>query len=551
MGFRVPRTVSINKLPSLPPQVEQLYKNAVDKDHNGTIDLYFEYLPFERENKFQIDPGMMGPLRNAFFGTSLEGGYLYSARIGDDDDPTSYLHFSFPDRFERQLITLLGDETYSSETRSIDQELEGHFLEMITHLRALVERNTYSYNPDGAIDNGTNAPEQGVNNTAAYIKKTFLDPLGFEVQTLEPTQHPVNAYCGRDGKINPIEERIGNHLLARRKGRPGAVPIALVGHLDTVYEFIPVRKGGWIRMEPAVDNLSVQRYTGPGIADMKGGLIIMLFTLFSMARLGLLDEFDITLLLNSDEEIGSPDSKKHLEEIAKNQSACFVFERSAGDHMTLSREGIGHARVLVQGIGTASTNLDRGVNARLEAASQDLDLWKLYQTKLKGQSIKLNVGPGGGGTLRNIVPACSWDDIEFRYPDETDEAKIREDISKILSKPRFKSDDGETAETKWTLTFHRPPKKETPETRRLFELYVTQARRFDPTFQEGKEPGNADGSLLQRGGCPTLDSVGAKGGEVHTPDKRLEYIETASLLRQAEVLAGTLRELRKRETTPK
>ncbi|MBI1909197.1 MAG: M20/M25/M40 family metallo-hydrolase [Deltaproteobacteria bacterium] len=538
------QSVPISSIP-LPPDATPEQYSSMDRNGDRVIDFQTEYLLAEQGRLFANQPALLGAIRTAFFGNDFAGYTFRTANPGR----TTEMIFENRETLEVKKVRIGSDNRWTETTTSPNSILTEPETrrKMIRYLRTLVETTSYSENPEGV----------------SHVIDT-LDPafqaLRFTTQTIRPEDYPAEFVCDEQGRAEPKKRTVGNHFLAKRKGREGAIPILLVGHTDTVYPLKRVEEGGFIRMEPqGTDNPGIPRYVGPGIADMKGGIVVILFTLYTLDQLGFLDDFDVTVFLGSDEEIGSLDSRKHIERLAAGQAGCFVFERNAGDSMAIERQGIGHIRLLFEGKSAPSSKPGEGASAILERNFTELAVDALnreYQKRAQRdksyRGILFNIGRSRGGTGANTVPSCADTLIEVRYENRSQEALIRKDLAEIVAKVDVHTAEGKPVVTKPDIQFHRPPKRDTPETataferaRGLFALYARESTRITGRpFVEKPEAGAADGSITQAVGCPTLDSVGVEGGSVHTPGQRIEFMDTASLFNRTEIMVHTLARIR-------
>ncbi len=346
-----------------------------------------------------------------------------------------------------------------------------------------------------------------------------LVALGFEV---ERASDEID-YPGRG------RAAIGPLVLARRAGPAGGPRFLLVGHYDTVFE--PDSPFQSYRLDPA----DAGRAIGPGVSDMKGGLVVMLYALRALFESGDLDRAEWTVLLNADEEIGSLSSRARIEAQAREATLGFVFESArSGGEMVRSRRGLGQFYLVVNGLAAhAGSSHSKGRSAVLALARKVVEIEALTDY---AAGITLNTGTFSGGTKRNIVPEFAEAWIDLRYDEAAQGEAVWQRLRRIAAAPHVNGTLGEL----WG-TLHRPPKPETPATRELLALHADIARAL------GSEPrppihagGGTDGSLMGALGLPTLDSMGARGGAAHT-DR--EFVVLESLSERAAIGAILLRRL--------
>jgi glutamate carboxypeptidase len=319
---------------------------------------------------------------------------------------------------------------------------------------------------------------------------------------------------GGDVDIVPAA-KVGNHLRVKFSDA-STHRVLLLGHTDTVWT------AGEIAKRPfKIEN---GRATGPGVFDMKAGILLMWMAMRALkAR-------PVTILLNSDEEIGSSSSRSLIESEASQCRAVLVLEPSLpGGALKTARKGVG--RFTVKAIGRAAhAGIDpgKGVNAVEEISRQIL---KLQQMTDSTRNTTVTVGVVQGGTRPNVVPAEAAAEIDVRIA-SIDEAGRIAAMIKALS-PEL---PGARLEIRGGI--NRPPMERNTETDRLFGAAREIAAEFGLDLKEGSTGGASDGNFTSAIGIPTLDGLGAIGGGAHAID---EWIEIDSLPQRAALLAGLIR----------
>jgi len=327
---------------------------------------------------------------------------------------------------------------------------------------------------------------------------------------------PVEAVdaAGRTARIEH-----GRHLhLTVRPTAP--MQLLLTGHMDTVYAADhPFQETRWL--EDGVLN-------GPGVADMKGGLAVMLAALKAVEASPDADRLGYEVVINSDEEVGSPASAALLASAAQGKRAALTYEPAALPDGTLAgaRPGSGNFAFVVRGRSAhAGRNPEDGRNALTAAA--DLAL-RLEALRRDGLSVNPSRIEGGGPS--NVVPdlAILRVNLRPRTPEMEDEAKaaIAVALAGVAAERdvRIESSGG----------FGRPPKPLTPTAEKLFGL-VRQAGA-DLGQQIGWQPsgGVCDGNNIAACGVPVVDTMGVRGGKIHSPE---EYLIVDSLTERAALSA--------------
>lgn len=306
----------------------------------------------------------------------------------------------------------------------------------------------------------------------------------------------------------------GNHLIARRGSRHDYV--LLIGHLDTVWEL------GTLQRIPCEIDDRVGR--GPGIFDMKAGLVIGLYAL-RLIREQKLDRFPVTFLATSDEEEGSTGSRQLIEEEARSALAAFVLE-PAGPNNSLKTKRRGVGRFTVEAHGKAAhagVEPEKGINAIEELSHQIIEVQRWNQLR---SGISVNAGLIRGGTRTNVIPEHAETVIDVRC-DAMDDVQWLTDQFATL-KPKK-----EGARLSVSGGVERPPLERSPKVLRLYEQAKQIGEAMDYSLAEFWTGGGSDGNLTAALGVPTLDGLGAEGGGAHALN---EHILTPSLAKRAALL---------------
>ncbi len=358
---------------------------------------------------------------------------------------------------------------------------------MIDQLRLLVDTDSGSYD------------KEGVDRVGAHLR-TFLEGAGLTCETF-------------------VSERYGDGLRATL-GTPDErqKPILLMGHRDTVF---PKGETGQrpFRIE---DHLAY----GPGVADMKAGLVMNSFVLAAFARFGA--PGPIVGLYTSDEEIASPSSRALIEQEARRARAVFNAEpgRPSGNVVTGRKGGV-FIRMEIRGVPAHSgVNFEQGVSA-IEELSRKVTAIHALTDLEKG--ITVNVGLVSGGQSVNTVAPNARAEIDLRYIEPQDHSRIVGQIQEIVATSFV---PGTSAELEILGEFL--PLVSTDASRQLFALYAGCAERIGLTVGEEFTGGCADSGFAAALGVPTLCATGPCGGKAHSPD---EYLELDTLVPRAQALA--------------
>lgn len=320
-------------------------------------------------------------------------------------------------------------------------------------------------------------------------------------------------------------ETFGNHLEIRFNAprARGSKPVLLLGHTDTVY---PI---GTISKMPF--RVSKGRLWGPGVLDMKGGIALILHVI--EALLGWSDgklSRSVTVLLVSDEEVGSQSSQAITEKLARESAAVLVLEPAHGLNgaVKTARKGVGEYELRATGKAAHSgLDFEKGQSAVVELAHQVLKISELVD--LRG-GITLNVGKINGGTRVNVVPAEARASIDVRI------AKMQ-DATVIEGKLRALRAVNPNCELKLTGSINRPPMERTPAVASLYTDAAEIAKQLGWDLDEAWVGGGSDGNFTAALGIPTLDGLGAVGEGAHAEH---ESILISELPRRSALLAGLI-----------
>ncbi len=323
-------------------------------------------------------------------------------------------------------------------------------------------------------------------------------------------------------RVRPVRGRsTGGCIFARPPGRKGDPAQLLLGHSDTVWP-----KG-------TLDEMPLQRdggiLRGPGVFDMKAGLAQIVFALGALDRLGLEPEVSPVVFVNSDEEIGSPESTPHIRRLARVVCRAFVLEPALGveGRLKTARKGTGRFSIRVVGR-RAHSGLDpeQGASAIQELAMVIQSLHSLTDPE---EGISVNVGQIMGGVRPNVIAAAASAEVDVRVV-TTEQARRVEDrirgLEPIVPGCRLEIQGG----------VDRPPLERTPGNRRLWEAARVLAELMEIPLEEGRAGGASDGnttSVL----TPTLDGLGAVGDGAHAAH---EYVDVDRTLERCALLACLL-----------
>ena len=325
------------------------------------------------------------------------------------------------------------------------------------------------------------------------------------------------------GRVKLHRQRAFGHVLEARFGpktKPGsAKPILLLGHLDTVWPL------GTLKTMPC--RIAEGRLWGPGTLDMKAGVAMALTTIEMLSEACLLQS-EIVLLLNGEEEIGSPVSRPITESLAAECSAVYVLEPAQGLAYKTARKGTGNWRIGVTGIAAhAGVDFEKGASAirELSRVVETVSGW----TDLK-RGLTVSVGLAAGGSKTNVIPAEAWAEVDVRIAKKADSRRIERKFAAL--KPVDKR-------CTFALTggINRPPMERTRGTVQLYRRARALAQELGFSLDEASTGGASDGNFTSALGVPTLDGMGAVGEGAHA---RHESILIEHLAPRTALLAAML-----------
>jgi glutamate carboxypeptidase len=303
--------------------------------------------------------------------------------------------------------------------------------------------------------------------------------------------------------------------------------VLLSGHMDTVYAATnPFQKLTYIN-----NNL----VNGPGVSDMKGGLIVMLHALTAFEQSDVASELGWDVFINSDEEIGSLASGVFLDDLAPNYQAALVYEPAMTPTGTLAknRKGSGKITLVAQGKAAhAGRAFDEGRNAICYLAEA---VTAVHALNGQRKGVTINVGKIAGGEALNAVPDKAVAQLDIRIELPEDQFWVREQLDKIVHQLK---------RTDYALALHgdfsRPVKKVCTGTDRLFARLQNVGKELGLTIDWKDSGGCCDGNNLAQHGLAVLDTLGVRGGAIHSSD---EYILLDSLTERASLSALLLMDL--------
>jgi glutamate carboxypeptidase len=366
-----------------------------------------------------------------------------------------------------------------------------------------------------AVNSGTGNLE-GLKTVAAMLADAFAVLPG-DVELVDPA--PVTAISA-DG--DEFEKAHGQHLVLRV--RPEAERrIVLTGHMDTVFPADhSFQANSW---------LDDEMVNGPGTADMKGGIAVMLHALLALERSENGPQLGYDVLINSDEETGSLSSSALIEELARGKYAALTYEPSATPEGTLAhaRGGTGNYSLIVRGRSAhAGRNPQDGRNALVAAAALAVGLKSLQTDDCPVNPAKIE-----GGAANNVVPDNAVLRFNIRPKEPSAGERFEGGLQALMAEVRQAHEV--SVDLHGGVT--RPPKPVDRRAQKLFDLVAKCGAQLGQHIDWQSTGGVCDGNNIAACGVPVVDTMGVRGGKIHSPD---EFMIVPSLSERAALSALVL-----------
>jgi len=327
-------------------------------------------------------------------------------------------------------------------------------------------------------------------------------PFRILASELERDDHVVRAVRSRN---------TGDHLYARpRERRRGDPRQLLIGHMDTVWPIgtldeMPLHRKG-------------RQLFGPGVADMKGGLVEIVFALRALRERGLSPSVTPVVFVNTDEEIGSPDSSPFIRMLARGAERAFVLESGEGadGKLKIARKGGGHFTVTVHGRPShAGADPEQGISAILELSHQ---VQRLFALNDPARGITVNVGTIDGGLRPNVIAPAASAIVDVRVPSAAAAREVEAALRGL--KPVL---EGATIEVEGG--FARPPMEPGPENRALLAKAKRLGYELGLSLEDAGLVGGSSDANTTSLFTGTLDGLGPIGEGSHATDERVDTMQ--------------------------
>lgn len=332
----------------------------------------------------------------------------------------------------------------------------------------------------------------------------------------------IEAFSELGGTVTEIpcaknSEPLGS-IIAFEKRPEAPLQVLLGGHMDTVHS----QNSPFQHCEN--DKL---RLIGPGAVDMKGGLVVMLYALLAFEKNQKNQRLGWKIVINADEEIGSPGSRPYWRSLASSYDFGLLFEPSYADGAFVDKR-------------KGSINLLVEVNGRSSHAGRDFSMGRsantgivkfltaLFEAGSYYPDLTINAGEIHGGTAANVVPDYAYARINLRSFHEKDLSHILQDIEQI----QIEVGEREELTFRQTIESNTPPKEMTPQLDQLFKAVEETAKELKMPFSMRSSGGVCDGNALMEAGLINIDTMGVIGGKMHTDE---EYMDKQSLSDRAQL----------------
>ena len=354
------------------------------------------------------------------------------------------------------------------------------------------------------IDSGSHT-KSGIDKISTLLKANF-ERLDFIVEVMK-------------------EKEYGNHLVMQHRDATNP-EIIIIGHMDTVFPEGTAKKRPFTMVE--------NRAFGPGVIDMKASLVSLVYALTAMKQAGKKGYKNVQIILNSDEELGSPSSRDLTIQHTVNKKYALILEAARPDgSIVTARRGGGQFKILIEGKSAhAGLEPEQGRSAIEELAHKIIRLQQLTNYQ---EGFLVNVGTISGGTAANTIPAEAVATIDVRISKVKQIKTAQEQIEKICATTYVQG-----TKTKLIGEIDRMPIEKTDKIASLLEVIKQVGQEIGITITDKETGGSSDGSFTFAEGVATIDGLGPIGGFFHSED---EYLDIASLTERTQLLAEVIQKL--------
>ena len=369
------------------------------------------------------------------------------------------------------------------------------------------------------INSGTSNLE-GIRTVADYFRSYFSGTA----DSISEIQSQSREHTDISG--NKIKEEFGN-LLSFKKRTKAPIQVLLVGHMDTVFPLS--------HSFQTPKKLDENTLLGPGVADMKGGILVMLTALQAYEASNHSNQLGWRVILNADEETGSHGSAETLEAAATTADVGLIYEPALADGtLSRARKGSGNFTIVATGQAAhAGREYEQGRNAimGLYSAAQ-----KLEQLTDLENGITVNIARISGGTAFNVVPAAAVLQFNVRCQSVDQQHELEAKMKAVIHETAQQSE----VALEISGGFSRPPKSISPANQLLMDWVVESGKQLDIDVRFKDTGGCCDGNNLAAVGLPNVDTLGVLGGQIHTAD---EFMLIDSMAERAKLSLNILQKI--------
>lgn len=394
-----------------------------------------------------------------------------------------------------------------SESKLIDG-VDDYFSEMLSTVEMWSAQNSGSHNRDGLIA------------MRGLLAQRFADLPG----DVSEVPLPEGQHVSRTGEVQPISYEPALQVTVRSDA---PVQLVLTGHYDTVFP-----KDFHFQKPVRIDDDTIN---GPGTADMKAGLMVMLTALQTLERSDKADKIGYSILMSPDEEIGSPGSSAILAELGKRSHVGLTYEPALADgSMAGARKGSGNFSLVIKGR-AAHAGREHHIGRNAIAAMAEF-IGGIEALNGQRDGVTFNIAKIDGGGAFNIVPELAIGRFNVRMKETEDMAWIEQNLDALVAKINLK--DGIHAHMHGGFT--RPPKPMAPANVRVFDWVKQAGGLLGQEIKWSPSGGVCEGNNLWASGCPNVDTLGVRGGDIHS-DR--EFMKISSLVERARLSSVILMKL--------
>ena len=396
----------------------------------------------------------------------------------------------------------------TSSENSLIESLDDNAAEMLSMTEHWSAQNSGSYN------------RSGLTEMRSLLSERFSVLPG----DVKEVRLPEGQHVATNGEIEPITYEPALQVSVRPEA---PVQLILTGHYDTVFP-----EDFHFQKPVRIDNDTIN---GPGTADMKAGLMVMLTALETLERSDNAEKIGYSVLMSPDEEIGSPGSSAILEQLGKRAHVGLTYEPALADgSMAGARKGSGNFSLVIKGR-AAHAGREHHIGRNAIAAMAEF-IGGIEGLNGRRDGVTFNIAKVDGGGAYNIVPELAIGRFNVRMKETEDMVWIEQKLEALVAKLNLK--DGIHAHMHGGFT--RPPKPMAPANAQVFNWVKQAGGLLGQEIKWSPSGGVCEGNNLWASGCPNVDTLGVRGGDIHS-DR--EFMKISSLVERARLSSVILMKL--------